>query len=83
MSDEYVWGNVIQPLKSGAEYMTGYASKDAATRHRYQQVAEVFVWRLAVSARPGAEEEEEERLYPQGERIQNVLRGDRQNLPLG
>ena len=32
MSDEEVWGNVIQPLKSGAEYMTEYASKDAERR---------------------------------------------------
>ena len=32
MSDEEVWGNVIQRLKSGAEYMTEYASKDAERR---------------------------------------------------
>ena len=32
MSDEEVWCDVIQPLQSGAEYMTEYASKDAERR---------------------------------------------------
>ena len=32
MSNEEVWGNVIQPLKSIGEYMTEYASKDAERR---------------------------------------------------
>jgi hypothetical protein len=32
MSNEEVWGNVTQPLKSGAEFMTEYASKEAERR---------------------------------------------------
>ena len=32
MSDEEVWGNVTRPLKSGAVYMTEYASETAERR---------------------------------------------------